>query len=81
MVRAFVEDEKPTASTKARLQGMIAASRILRPKFFDPIVVGLGAPHDTSAPKPGSLVSHQHRILQAYLVALAPIGAFAIVRV
>jgi len=42
MVRAFVEDEKPTASAKARLQGMIAASRILRPKFFDPVCGGAG---------------------------------------
>ena len=77
----LVEEEKTTASAKTRLQGMIAASRILRPKFFDPIVVGLGAPHDTSAPKPGSLVTHPHRIVKAHLVALPPVGIFAVVRV
>ena len=44
MVQAFVEDEKTTTSAKARLQGMIAAARIPRPKFSIPSVVGLGAP-------------------------------------
>ena len=40
MARALVEDEKATASAKARLQGMIAAARILRPKCSIPAVVG-----------------------------------------
>ena len=46
---------------------MIAAAHIPRPKFSIPAVVGLGAPHATSAPKPGTLVTHQHRIVKAHL--------------
>ena len=72
MLRALVEEEKATTSAKARLQGMIAAACMLRPKFSIPSVVGLGAPQCHTAPKPRSLGTHQHRILQAHLVALPP---------
>jgi hypothetical protein len=71
---AFVEEEKARASAKARLRGVIAASRILRPKLSSPAGVGLGSPHATSAPKPGSLMTHQHRILQAHLPPWLPLA-------
>ena len=80
MARALVEDEKATVSAKARLQSMIVASRILRPKCLIPSVVGMGSPHATSAPKLGSLATHQHRILESTPAAPAPIGGFASVR-
>ena len=72
MVQAFVEEETTTTSAKERLQSMIASARIVCPKFSIPSVVGMGSPHATSAPKPGSLVTHQHRIVKAHLVALSP---------
>ena len=59
--------KQATANSKARLQGMIAAARILRPNFSIPSLVGLGSPLATSASQHGSLVTHQHRILQAHL--------------
>ena len=80
MVQAFAEDEKTTTSAKARHQSMIASAHILRPNCSIPAVVGLGAPRATSAPKPGSLVTHQHRILQAHLPPCPPRGVFAIGR-
>jgi hypothetical protein len=47
MGRAFAEDEMATASGNARLEGMIAASRILLPKLFDPICGGNGLAHSS----------------------------------
>ncbi len=80
MVRAVGRKETAAASAKARPQGMIAAACILRPKFSLPSMVGLGSFCATSAPKPGSRTAQRHRIVQAHLAAVPPIGVFAVAR-